>query len=67
MKIMGKMIAVLIKGIIGMVAIYFVNLLTKQYDVTVGLNVFNGLAIGTLGICGFFLLYTLALLDSKLF
>lgn len=67
MKIFGKLIIFLIKGGLGIGAIYITNLLLSSINIAVGLNIVNGAVIGILGICGFFLLYALSLVDMFIF
>lgn len=67
MKIFGKFIIFLIKGGLGIGAIYVTNLLLSSVNIAVGLNIVNGTVIGILGLSGFFLLYALALVDMFLF
>ncbi|MBC7960146.1 MAG: pro-sigmaK processing inhibitor BofA family protein, partial [Vallitaleaceae bacterium] len=54
---------VLLKGILGLGAIYLANLALANWQIAIGLNACNGLIIGILGISGFILLYVLALVD----
>lgn len=66
MKPVKKLLLVLIKGCIGLGAIYGFNIVLKGLGLYVGLNIVNGFVIGILGIPGFLLLYSLAIVDKFL-
>lgn len=66
MKPVKKLLIVLIKGCIGLGAIYGFNILLKGLGLYVGLNIVNGFVVGILGVPGFLLLYSLALVDKFL-
>nr|WP_281418899.1 pro-sigmaK processing inhibitor BofA family protein [Vallitalea pronyensis] len=66
MKPVKKLLLVLIKGCIGLAAIYGFNYVLKGLGLGVGMNIVNGFVIGLLGIPGFVLLYSLAIIDKYL-
>ncbi|GMQ57657.1 hypothetical protein AN1V17_20520 [Vallitalea sediminicola] len=66
MKPVKKVLLVLIRGCIGLGAIYGLNFILKGLGLFVGLNIVNGFVVGILGIPGFLLLYSLALVDKFL-
>jgi hypothetical protein len=66
MKPVKNLILVLIKGCIGLGAIYGFNIVLKGLGLYVGLNIVNGFIVGILGIPGFLLLYSLAIVDKFL-
>lgn len=67
MKIASKISQVIIRGIIGLVIIYFFNMYLDTYDFTLGINIYNGLIVGILGFPGLIMLYVLVLFDKKVF
>jgi hypothetical protein len=66
MKPVKNLLLVLIKGCIGLGAIYGFNIVLKGLGLYVGLNIVNGFIVGILGIPGFLLLYSLAIVDKFL-
>jgi hypothetical protein len=66
MKPVKKLFLILIRGSIGLGAIYGFNILLKGIGLYVGVNIVNGFIVGILGIPGFVLLYSLAIVDKFL-
>ena len=66
MKPVKKLLAVIIKGCIGLGAVYLFNMVLSNLGIHVGINIVNGFVMGLLGVPGFFLLYSLALVDKFL-
>ncbi len=66
MKFLGKIITVLLKGGVGLAAVYFTNMLLVNWQISIGLNVCNGLIMGILGLSGYLFLYVLAVVDVLL-
>jgi inhibitor of the pro-sigma K processing machinery len=67
MKLIFRIVIFFLRGVIGLVAIYFTNILTANYNIEIGMNFITGCTIGLLGIPGYILLYVLALMDKLLF
>lgn len=67
MKALRLLLGVTVKGIIGIVAIYFTNLALNSWHISVGVNACNGIIIGILGLSGYLLLYVLVCIDIAIF
>lgn len=63
LKVLSILFSVILKGVMGLAAIYLTNLALINWHISIGINACNGLVIGILGISGFLLLYTLAVID----
>lgn len=66
MKPVKKILLIIIKGCIGLAAIYGFNYILQGLGLGVGVNVVNGIVVGFLGLPGFVLLYSLAIIDKYL-
>ncbi len=66
MKPFKLLLKVLLRGGLGLGAIYLCNIILTALGLFVGINIVNGLVIGLLGLPGFLLLYSLAAIDKFL-
>lgn len=67
MKALRLLLSVVIKGLIGCLAIYFTNIALSSWHISVGINAFNGIVIGILGLSGYLFLYILVCIDVAIF
>ncbi|PKM51597.1 MAG: pro-sigmaK processing inhibitor BofA [Firmicutes bacterium HGW-Firmicutes-7] len=67
MKALRLLLGVVLKGVIGIFAIYATNLALSTWHISVGINACNGIIIGILGLSGYLLLYILVCIDIAIF
>lgn len=67
MKALSILFTIVLKGAIGIFAIYITNLALSSWNISVGMNLCNAIIIGILGLSGYLFLYALVLIDIMIF